>query len=375
MDQSGLMFKTLRGHITRRKLGDKVSIQAAISPAVQVEDETLYLPSDLTASERLELDVAALGVEEVRWREGQAFDSLRATQNVVKAITALRDLKGKNDRQQKDNSRSGDQIREATKRRDRHMDSYESARWAMISLEALQEGSGTSFPPLREADLFMKSVRQTRHTGDSRFTDGLLWRTTGGITSSSHVASSISARNNSSTSGLSGTQMETRKSGPRDPGSKTFSADTPGNIASERPEGWLWQLGKMGRLSQTEMEEWSSEGMCDRVQWFRAEAEMQRWQEQKEQKLVELLRTIRSFDKMGRVWTQLADLAPNQPGHAAYARQKAAMYERRAEEARGYVKMAGHEALLLPTANVIQFIEDERAAEEAHLSRHLSETT
>jgi hypothetical protein len=36
----------------------------------------------------------------------------------------------------------------------------------------------------------------------------------------------------------------------------------------------------------------------DRVQWFRAEAEMQRWQEQGEQKLAELLRTNRSFLKM-----------------------------------------------------------------------------
>ncbi|KAJ6596394.1 hypothetical protein DFH09DRAFT_130750 [Mycena vulgaris] len=61
-------------------LGDKVSRQAALSPAVQVEDETLYIPSDLTASERIELDVVALSIEEVRWREGQAFDFLRSIQ-------------------------------------------------------------------------------------------------------------------------------------------------------------------------------------------------------------------------------------------------------------------------------------------------------
>jgi hypothetical protein len=38
----------------------------------------------------------------------------------------------------------------------------------------------------------------------------------------------------------------------------------------------------------------------DRVQWFRAEAEMQRWQEQGKQKLAELLRTSR--------WSALAQL-------------------------------------------------------------------
>jgi hypothetical protein len=53
----------------------------------------------------------------------------------------------------------------------------------------------------------------------------------------------------------------------------------------------------------------------NRVQWFRAEAEMQRWKEQKEQKLAELLRTNRSFLKMEATWTALATA-----GHRAYAR-------------------------------------------------------
>ncbi|KAJ6576763.1 hypothetical protein B0H10DRAFT_1755353, partial [Mycena sp. CBHHK59/15] len=97
-------------------------------------DERLFLPSDLTESERQALGLESMGVEEARWREGQAFDALRALQNVVKAITALRNRKSKNDRQQKQNTRSGDQIREAVKRRDSHMESYELARQAMISL-------------------------------------------------------------------------------------------------------------------------------------------------------------------------------------------------------------------------------------------------
>ncbi|KAJ6533339.1 hypothetical protein DFH09DRAFT_1092569 [Mycena vulgaris] len=118
------------------------------------------------------------------------------------------------------------------------------------------------------------------------------------------------------------------------------------------PEGWLWQLGKMGRLSQSEMEEWSNKG--DGVQWFREEAEMRQWQEQKEQKLVELLWTIRSYIKMQSVWGQLGDSHANQPGHAAYARQKAWIYERWAEDARNLVRLGGYQALLSLTANVIE---------------------
>ncbi|KAJ7460466.1 hypothetical protein B0H11DRAFT_1923867 [Mycena galericulata] len=74
-------------------------------------------------------------------------------------------------------------------------------------------------------------------------------------------------------------------SGPR--AKKKFTPAS--TTVDERAEGWLWQLGKLSKMTDTEMEEWSSEAMAgDRVQWFRAEAEMQRWQEQGEQKLAEL---------------------------------------------------------------------------------------
>ncbi|KAJ6552637.1 hypothetical protein DFH09DRAFT_1085810 [Mycena vulgaris] len=128
------------------------------------------------------------------------------------------------------------------------MQTYESTRLAMISLGALAEGSGTSFPPLREADTFMKSFRKTRQVGDSRFTDSLLWRVAAG-SSTTQPDSLPTTHFGGTTSAMSGTQMDTRRSG-------------------------------------------------DRVQWFRAEADMQRWQEQKEQNLVELLQTIQSFVKM-----------------------------------------------------------------------------
>jgi hypothetical protein len=95
-------------------LGDKVAIQAATLPAIPVEEEVLFLLSDLTASE-LDLDVVALGVEEARWREGEAFDAVRAVQNVVKALVALRDRKTKNERQQKGNTRAGNEIADTTK--------------------------------------------------------------------------------------------------------------------------------------------------------------------------------------------------------------------------------------------------------------------
>ncbi|KAJ6532998.1 hypothetical protein B0H19DRAFT_902690, partial [Mycena capillaripes] len=81
-----------------------------------VEDECLYLPSDLSATERQKMNLVKLAAEEARWREGQVFDILRALQNVVKGISALRNRKGKNDRQQKQNTRAGENIRDAIER-------------------------------------------------------------------------------------------------------------------------------------------------------------------------------------------------------------------------------------------------------------------
>ncbi|KAJ7039981.1 hypothetical protein C8F04DRAFT_1254428 [Mycena alexandri] len=71
--------------------------------------------------------------------------------------------------------------------------------------------------------------------------------------------------------------MDRRKSVPR---KKVKPAQTK-HVVDERPDGWLWQLGRLSKMTDAEMVEWSNEG--DRVQWFRAEAEMQRWQEQTEQ--------------------------------------------------------------------------------------------
>ncbi|KAJ7243463.1 hypothetical protein C8J57DRAFT_1243408 [Mycena rebaudengoi] len=337
------------------KVGDVVATQAVTAPAVQ--EEKLFPPSDFSSEpERHTLDLTSLAAEEVKWREGQIFDSLRAIQNIVKAMSALRYQKNKHSRQQKQNTRSGDTIREAQTRWDHHMESYEAACQALMALN-----SGHQFPPLTEADLYMKPVPQKRQVGDSRHTDGKLWRAALPTPIDEDIDEDISEEA-FETDGLteeptpqattSGTQMDRRKTGPR-PRKKSSA---PVKI-DKRPEGWLWQLGKLTKMTDAEMKEWSSEG--DRVQWFRAEAEMQRWQEQGEQKLSELLRTHRSFTKMEETWSALA--STDLPiGHQAYAKQKAAMYRKRAQEAQNLVIKIGHGTLLEKDANIIETVRFER---------------
>ncbi|KAJ7441842.1 hypothetical protein B0H11DRAFT_1932762 [Mycena galericulata] len=193
------------------KVGDKIAAQTALG--TPIEDKKLFLPSDLTGNERQKMDVVALGMEESKWREGQAFDILRALQHIVETISALRNRKFKNDCQQKQNSHAGDQIAEATKRQNYLIESYSAPRLALISLNG-----STDFPVLTEADLFMKSVQQKRRVGDSKRTDGLLWRATalatiGSYDSEVEMGELEQAEEGGGQAAVAGTQMDRRKSG------------------------------------------------------------------------------------------------------------------------------------------------------------------
>ncbi|KAJ7801739.1 hypothetical protein B0H14DRAFT_2615004 [Mycena olivaceomarginata] len=323
-------------------MGDRVAAQALTSTLAQ--NKQLFLPSDLAnESERRKHDLISLGNEEIHWREGQLFDALRALQHIVKALSTLRRRKIKNERQQKQNSRAGDHIQEGIRRRNYHMATYELARQRLIILDA----TNFIFPPLTEADLYMKSVQQKRQLGDSHRTDGALWR--------AQVPMEVEGDD-----GMDSIVLDA-------PGTRPHkrAKDSGKEDSDNRPEGWLWQLGKLSKMSKDELDEWSNEVyvLGDRVQWFRAEAEMQRWQEQKEQKLAELLRTNRSFLKMEATWSALASDSAT-AGHRAYARQKAATYQTRAQQAQNFITRAGYGELLTKSANIIERIQMEREKEE-----------
>ncbi|KAJ7746219.1 hypothetical protein B0H14DRAFT_2637020 [Mycena olivaceomarginata] len=184
----------------------KLIPSSAMFPPPQVEDEKLFLPSDLTTVERGDLGLTR-----------QAFDALRATRTVVKAIRALQDRKEKYERQQKQNSRAGDHIKEVQRRRDFRMATYETARVAMISLDSFSHGPESAFPPLSVADTFMKSVMKKRQLGDSHLTDGRLFTIGAGTIGlpSTHPVdpSSVPAAEDSSSEARASTQMSKRKSG------------------------------------------------------------------------------------------------------------------------------------------------------------------
>jgi len=69
---------------------------------------------------------------------------------------------------------------------------------------------------------------------------------------------------------------------------------------------------------------------------------MQRWQEEVEILEEEFRRTIRSFERMGEIWTALGERSTKQ-GYAAFAFQKAAMYLDMATDGREKFSIAGGE--------------------------------
>jgi hypothetical protein len=117
-------------------------------------------------------------------------------------------------------------------------------------------------------------------------------------------------------------------------------------------------------LSNAEVEAWVDEGrlfqlfwICfntllligDSVQFFRAKAEMQRWQEEWESKQAEFLRCIRAFHKSSDVWKELSQTASHD-SEIAYANKKSAMFKEMAELATSEFIAAGYEDRLATLA-------------------------
>lgn len=93
----------------------------------------------------------------------------------------------------------------------------------------------------------------------------------------------------------------------------------------------------------------------DRVQWFRAEAEMRRWLEEWEIRQADYLRCIRYFQTMAQIWQGLVTICSDdnlvQLGKNAYARKKAQMY----------TDMANHAIELLTTEGYGHLLDDKKA--------------
>ncbi|KAJ7308616.1 hypothetical protein DFH08DRAFT_1051022 [Mycena albidolilacea] len=313
-------------------------LQKSLTPAVEprlnqlaarpIHKEVLGLPSDFSAEDRLALNLSAFEKEEGDLREGAVEDALMSVKLVVQNLVALRDRKRKHDSGVYKNTISQKQINDTERRRDLHIARYNVAAKALIRLGRARE---EEFPVLTVADTALKSRSLRRQLGDSALTDGAVWGQ--GAISVGLRSVGVATAPTSKISGEGSLRPAGSAVKPRVSGSRTKKP--------HRKEGWLWTF-KVGKMDQEELCRWMDEG--DTIQWFRAEAEMERWREQVEILLADWRTTIRSFAMYRETWTRLAEMQNLEDiGHIAYAKQKADMFSKR--ESEGRLLLPAHQTL------------------------------
>ncbi|KAJ7182285.1 hypothetical protein C8R43DRAFT_1115929 [Mycena crocata] len=334
----------------------------------QVECELLGLPSEFKdVKQRVELGLVALGSVEEQLREGAAFDAIHSIQVVAKALVSMTDRRRKNDSGIYKNTISQKQINDTEERRDGHIKKYMAARAALMDLGATTGEMG-DFPVMTVEDTWCKSKALKRGLGDSRKLDGLVW-TMGSSQVGARVPRLPQGDVNSTSAVLApvegGTKMMRRKIASRSQTKAKMKPRKTEESKKRRSDGWIWTFGRMGKMDAAEVDAWTKEG--DRVQWFRAEAEMERWREQMEAKLAELRTTFRTFAVLQKAWTTMATLQDkSNAGHIAYALQKAWMFGERERRGREALRnMPKYAPLAEDDADLVEFVLKERASHDA----------
>ncbi|KAF9471316.1 hypothetical protein BDN70DRAFT_939041 [Pholiota conissans] len=312
-----------------------------VSAIDKPEHDPLYFPSDLSSDQREIYKLGALAIIEVTLREGRLYDTIRSIQDARKIGDGLYHNK-KTTRGQTQKTRATARIEALDRTIDLLIEDYNASQVALVRL------GGKTYPVMTVADTYRKSTHSRREIGDSGKNHGRIYNTgvNAGISAKSITSSGLEpATGNAAHVSTQGVKAKPRidkkltKSGKgRNRRLETNSDQTSATNTSmvdiqskPKPDGWIWELKDMQNLSSYELQEWSDE--CDRVQYFRAEAEMQRWQEEHETKQAQFMRCIRSFKAMSDIWLQLATMVTNSPGHVAHARKTAAIYSKMEHDA------------------------------------------
>ncbi|KAJ8087597.1 hypothetical protein PM082_006430 [Marasmius tenuissimus] len=107
--------------------------------------------------------------------------------------------------------------------------------------------------------------------------------------------------------------------------------------------GWVWSNEVFSQESlRTEAQQKKIAEELQRVPWFRAKADAQRWIEEVEILEEEFRRMIAGCNKMGEVWQRAAEGTEGRgSGHIAYAHQKSDMFRRMSDKAREVFQSEG----------------------------------
>ncbi|KAF6743906.1 hypothetical protein DFP72DRAFT_826853 [Ephemerocybe angulata] len=345
----------------KKKLVSFRRVQRAVSPQItdyvaqrvaecsksekfRLEDEALYLPSDFSTNDIIKFGLTALGELERKILEGSAYDALSQLRRDVQFYDSLAGLKKADCHGQEKHTRERARVNEARRRRDNNMALYTKIRDALIALGMPKDDE--TFLPMTMTSISRKSTDVKRAIGDTYRTDGPLWLASKfrPLASQTTVEAEDESGEETPLNTTPNLGHKGKKRKLEVDGFDASSNSVPSHVSppSNKPSqnGWIWKMASPKGVSDADVEKWLNEG--DRVQWFRAEAEMYRWLEESEIKLAELLRCIEYFANMAKIWTQLAHSSLDNPGKQAYARQTAAQFSELSSTARSQLDKAGY---------------------------------
>ncbi|KAF7334041.1 CxC2 domain-containing protein [Mycena venus] len=356
-DSLNLNLKKFREH--QREIYPRLKLSAL--DVDEPEITAIQLPSyRMKHGQPLATDVGA-NDQDLELREGeiklrciQADSGILAVRSASHALSAVKRTRELDYRGQAGKSRSDRSLQKAELMKVYEITMYNRARDALIHLGHMVKDAVEPYPPLTHRDTRRKETHLHRAKGDSRVFDGTAWYLQSGVVlSRSALLSPLSSPAKGNDEGereelqlLTGTPSlkrtgttkaprpakRLRDMAPDDVVVEASSASEAKNSDLERSpskQERRWGKDKEKKGKGKKRDGWKA---SDRVQWFRAEAEMYRWIEQYERKHAELFRVIERYQRDSVVWAGLADRESERiggvNGAVTFARMQAAMYGR-----------------------------------------------
>ncbi|KAF9559482.1 hypothetical protein CPC08DRAFT_723823 [Agrocybe pediades] len=333
------------------------------------ERDLLLLPSYFAQNAKeLSLDLEGLGFRmdtllkvERDLRKGRAFDAIRAVQDTVKTLSVLRSDTPHVVNNYSIHTRAQSQIDDIEHILELQIADYNGSRDALIALSGAGSADAQLFPRMMVADTYRNPTHLRRETGSSTRMEGRVYNVGisagirvsmpstlkfGTVEQATGAASVVLTQGTSLSSPRKKKAIKERKGKARRVNIEEEATQSSRDSAhgteppTSKEHRWIWRLGGMQNLSQKDLQEWSDES--DSVQWFRAEAEMRRWQEEHEIVQAQFLRCIRAFHTMSAVWFRMSEDTTTSFGHQCYARKMAARYSNLEIDARGKFASAGY---------------------------------
>ncbi|RXW12072.1 hypothetical protein EST38_g13784 [Candolleomyces aberdarensis] len=241
-----------------------------LDKAVLIENEPLFLPSQVSQSHRTYYGLDEAACLEYTLHEGQAHDALDSLCLAIKVYNHNIAFKEKHVHGQGPSTRSQAYLKTLQDDKLKAFHKYQEARSALLNLGL--DPNDKALQPLEQSQLYMTKNRSGQSKlGDSKKGDSWYW-----------------------------------------------------NIG--RASGYNGDL----KNQETGRQEW--ELKVDRVKWFQDCAERNRAREEKEILEEEFRRAIASFEKMSALWLQLAERSSKRRGASGYASKQMDMYARLKDE-------------------------------------------